>query len=84
MAIITAGIDVGSLFTKVLLLKDDDILSVDVLPTSEDVSKTVSEVSNKALSDANISINEVDSIASTGIGQNHVPFPAKQFSGVKC
>jgi len=69
---ITAGIDVGSLTTKVVLLKDRKILSYGLLLSSERAEVTSNKAIEEGLGRANLSIKDVSYIVSTGVGREEV------------
>jgi len=81
---ITAGIDVGALTTKVVLLKDGNILASSVVLTGESSSGAVTKAMDNALGLAGLTMGDVASIASTGIGKEEVPYTAEQASEVVC
>jgi len=66
------GIDVGSAYTKAVMLaaKDDsiDLIAYDVVPTRHDMRKGVLEVFEKTLKKGGISKEEVKGIVGTGYG----------------
>lgn len=81
---IELGIDVGSLTTKSVVLEDDTILSVVLLPTREDVANTVVEVVKVGLETAGLSLSRVDKIGCTGVGKNYVPYTNKLIAEARC
>ena len=81
---ITAGIDVGALTTKVVLLKEGDILASSVVSTGESGGGAVSKAMENALRLAGLTQDDVTGIASTGIGKDEVPYSTEQASEVVC
>ena len=71
---ITAGIDVGNKFTKVLLLKDGEILSYAIKASGFDWEKAAEDAFGQALGQAGVTKNDVSKILSTGAGQSEVSF----------
>ena len=81
---VTAGIDVGSLVTKVVLLNDNKILSHEVLGTGVDIEGASQKAMDSALNKAGISSKDVESIMSTGAGKKKVPFESGQATEIMC
>lgn len=81
---ITAGIDLGSLSTKVLILEDDNILSTSVLTTGEEGALVAKKAMDEAIKKANISFEELKNIVSTGYGRKFVPFAKQSKSEMLC
>jgi predicted CoA-substrate-specific enzyme activase len=71
---ITAGIDVGSLTTKVVLLKDREILSYGLLLSSEKAEVISKKAIDETLGRANLPTRDVSYIVSTGVGRKEVQF----------
>lgn len=68
---VTVGIDSGSSTTKVVVMKDNEIVGKDWLPTTDPV-KSVDEALEKALQEAGLSLKKVDAIGVTGPGRDLV------------
>jgi len=81
---ITLGIDVGSLTTKAIVLKDVNILSSISLPTDKGVAETASTAITRSLKTAGLSLNQIDHIVSTGVGKNYVPYSTKRAAEIRC
>ena len=81
---ITLGIDVGSLTTKSVVLKDGVVSSHSLLPSGENVQTTVEEVVNLALGSTGMPLNGIDRIASTGIGKDFVSYSGKLLAEARC
>jgi predicted CoA-substrate-specific enzyme activase len=82
--LIFAGIDIGSLTAKALILKEDQILSWSILSTSEDSVKIAKTVMNEALKKADLSLSNIERVVSTGIGKEHVPFAKNNYTEIQC
>ncbi|MCK9581211.1 MAG: methanogenesis marker 15 protein [Methanoregula sp.] len=65
---ITLGIDSGSATTKAIVMKDDKIIGTGWQPTTE-VMKSAQDVIDHALSEAGITLKEVQAIGTTGYGR---------------
>ncbi len=72
---ITAGIDVGSTYTKAVLLDDDGkILGRDMRPTGFQLQAVAEETYQSCLSEANRQMSDVKYVVATGIGRHQVDF----------
>lgn len=69
---ITAGIDVGAKFAKVVILKDDVVTARAKALVGFDILKSSSEVFEAALKDAGVSRSDVQRVVATGMGRNAV------------
>ncbi len=81
---ITAGIDIGSLTGKAVILKDNEILAWNLIPTGPDSSETAQEVTDMTLKGAGLSLDNMDYIVSTGYGRVVVPFSDKNITEITC
>jgi len=68
---VTIGIDSGSSTTKVVVMKDNEIIGKGWLPTTDPI-KSVDEALEKALKEAGLSLKDVDAIGVTGPGRELV------------
>jgi predicted CoA-substrate-specific enzyme activase len=72
---ITAGLDVGSTYTKVVLQSDDgSILGKAAAPTGFRLREMARETYDRALGDADIAESDVDYVIATGVGRHQVDF----------
>jgi len=69
---ITAGVDVGAKFAKVVILKDGQVLVRAKAPVGFDVLKSASDVFETALKDAGLSRGDVQRVVATGMGRNAI------------
>ena len=81
---ITAGVDIGSLTGKALILQDNKILAWSLIPTSYDSEQTAIETTRLALDQANLSLDDIDYVVSTGYGRIIVPFANKNITEISC
>jgi benzoyl-CoA reductase subunit D len=80
---IVAGIDVGSKFTKVVLVNENrEIIGTSNIRTGIDHQKTVEEALNEAFKSAGISKDDVDKFVATGFGKISVPFADSELTQV--
>jgi benzoyl-CoA reductase subunit D len=71
---VAAGIDVGAKTVKVVLLENGNLMSKSLVTTGFDQMKSVNEALDEALSSANMTRDQLDSIVSTGVGGKVVDF----------
>jgi benzoyl-CoA reductase subunit D len=69
---ITAGVDVGAKYAKVVILKDGQVIARAKALVGFDLLKSATEVFEAALKNAAISRNDIQRIVSTGMGRNAV------------
>ncbi len=79
-----AGIDIGSLSAKSVILKDLEIIGWHLIQTSPDSQKTASAVMEKALEKAGITMDDIEYVVSTGYGRVNVPFAKKNITEISC
>ena len=73
--IVTAGIDVGSTYTKAIVIdQDKTILGRGTRPTGFRLSEASSVVYRSCLADAGLQEQDVDYVIATGIGRHQVGF----------
>lgn len=84
MKLVVAGIDIGSLSAKSVILKDQEIMSWSVIMTSPDSQKTASDVMEKTLEKAGITMDDIKYVVSTGYGRVNVPFANKKITEISC
>jgi len=69
---ITAGIDVGAKFAKVVVLKDGVVTARAKALVGFDILKSATEVFDTALKDAGVSRGDVERVVATGMGRSAV------------
>jgi predicted CoA-substrate-specific enzyme activase len=80
---ITAGIDVGSLTAKCVIM-DTDILAYKVIKVSPNLNETAERVFDETLRLAGLTEEDIDAIVATGYGRNNVDFASKQITEISC
>ena len=81
---ITIGIDLGSRMSKIVVLKDDEIIFSNVIDTGVNPKKVSETLLNDALKKTFLSKADITKIYSTGYGRNIVPFSDKRISEISC
>jgi len=69
---ITAGVDMGAKFAKVVILKDGQVLARAKTLVGFDLLKSASEVFDTALRDAGLSRSDIQRVVATGMGRNAI------------
>jgi len=69
---ITAGVDVGAKFAKVVILKDGKVLARAKTLVGFDILKSASDVFEMALKEAGLSRGNIQKVVATGMGRNSV------------
>ena len=81
---ITAGVDIGSLTGKTLILKDDSILAWSLIPTGYNSAETANRATAEALEKAGLPLSDLEYVVSTGYGRVVVPFANKNITEISC
>jgi len=69
---ITAGVDIGAKYAKVVILKDGQVVARAKALVGFDLLKSAAEVFEVAMKDAGLSRGDIQRIVSTGMGRNTV------------
>lgn len=81
---LTAGVDIGSLTGKTVILKDHSILSWSLIPTSYDSVETAKRATEEALEKLGLALAQLDYVVSTGYGRVNVPFAHENITEISC
>jgi len=82
---IVGGCDVGSATGKAVIMRDGEIISYDIIPSTTKPEVTARTVMDKALKKAGLSsITDLDYIVGTGYGRLKVPFANENISEITC
>ena len=71
---ITAGVDAGNKFTKVVIIRDGEIISKSQLPSGFDRRQKALEAFDRALSAAGLGKEDIKKVMATGAGRSEVDF----------
>ncbi|KUO78374.1 MAG: CoA activase [Desulfosporosinus sp. BRH_c37] len=71
---ISVGIDSGNRNTKVVVLKDGEVISRYMTLTGFEINETATEAFTKALEQVGLKARDVEALASTGVGRNEIKF----------
>jgi len=80
--IYVAGIDIGSAFSKAVVMAGDKIISYQVIPSAGDYKLAADEVAGKALGKAKLSLADIGCTVATGYGAASVSFAAEVASDI--
>jgi (R)-2-hydroxyacyl-CoA dehydratese activating ATPase len=69
---ITMGIDIGSLFSKAVVMDDEEILGSSIAVTTGNISEEIDDLSREALADAGSESDDVEFVVATGSGSDLV------------
>jgi len=81
---IVAGCDVGSLTGKAVILKDGEILSYAIVPTTPKPERTAKNAMDEALENGQMKLEEIDYVVGTGYGRVKIPFANSEVSELTC
>ncbi len=82
---IVGGCDIGSTTGKAVVMKDGEILSSTIIPSTTRPEETARIAMDEALKQAGLSsIDELDYIIGTGYGRLKVPFAKENISEITC
>ncbi|MBN1188133.1 MAG: 2-hydroxyglutaryl-CoA dehydratase [Dehalococcoidales bacterium] len=81
---IAAGVDIGSSASKAVILENNKIISMSIIPTGIDSAETARRVMEKALGSDGMLMKDIQCIVSTGYGRVNVPFARKNITEISC
>ncbi len=81
---ITAGVDVGSSTSKVVILNGEKIVSYVIISTGAESVNSAQKVMDTALAEAGLSLSQVDGVVATGYGRVIVPFANETITELSC
>jgi len=82
--VIVAGVDIGSLTAKAVILQDADILGYSIMPAGSDVTAVAERTLTAALGKAGLSREQLAAVVSTGYGRAKVPLASKSVTEITC
>jgi len=80
----TAGLDVGALWTKAVVLRDGDLVGHGVVRTSDDTPSAIESALTEALRPTGIPIGGLDAVVATGAGRSAASQLAESATDVVC
>ena len=79
-----AGVDIGSAFSKTVVIAESEILSYDIIPSRGDYRLAADEVAGEALKQANLSFADISYTVATGYGASNVSFSNEVVTDISC
>lgn len=79
-----AGIDIGSIYSKAVILKENQIAASLVKRTGGEIKAVSHRIMEEVLIPLGIQIEDLDSVVATGYGRISVPFAEKQVTEISC
>jgi predicted CoA-substrate-specific enzyme activase len=83
-SVIVAGIDIGSRATKVIIMKDDEIIATAIRDTGPESTKTAYMALGAALEGTGLTLDTIAYTVATGYGRVLVPFANENISEISC
>lgn len=81
---ITAGVDIGSLSTDVVILQRDGIMAHSIVPTLSSSTAAADKAYELALDQAGLGRVDVASVVATGYGRTSIDFAGKAVTEITC
>ncbi|MFH1091580.1 MAG: BadF/BadG/BcrA/BcrD ATPase family protein, partial [Pseudomonadota bacterium] len=81
---LVAGMDIGSLTAKAVLMKDGRLSGSTLMLTGVDSEAAAVEVMSRLLETQGLKLHDLDFIVATGYGRLNVPFAHKQVTEIAC
>jgi len=82
--IITAGVDVGSVGSKAVIMLDGEIYAWSVMRTGSNSSDSANKALGWAIEDTGISLKDIHYIVGTGYGRVNVPMANRAITEIAC
>lgn len=79
-----AGLDIGSAFSKAVILKDGALRSQCILETEGKFGPVAKAVLKRALTDADLTLDRLDLIGGGGLGAAFIPYPFEKVADISC
>lgn len=79
-----AGIDIGSIYSKVVVLKDKQVAASLVKRTGGEIKTVSHRLMNEVLPPLGLRIEDLEAVVATGYGRISVPFAGKQVTEISC
>ncbi len=79
-----AGLDIGSVMAKAVIMDDRNILSYSIRPINGNFAAAAGAVLEETLAKAGLSLEKLDVIGSTGLGASFLSCPHMEITDVAC
>jgi predicted CoA-substrate-specific enzyme activase len=84
LVIYVAGIDIGSAFSKAVIMAENKIIAYHVVPSGGNYKLTAEQVTREALTKAKISLKDIACTVATGYGAANVSLASQTASDISC
>lgn len=81
---VTAGLDLGSLSTKAVIVREEKLISFAVVPTGRGGPAVAERALEEALVKAGLRRDDIQAIVATGYGRVSVPFADRKVTEITC
>jgi predicted CoA-substrate-specific enzyme activase len=78
------GCDIGTAFTKAVLMDDGEIKTVEIIPTEADPRRASDDILKRVLNAAAINEDDIEACASTGWGRAYIPVKHQEEGLMNC
>jgi len=82
--IITAGVDVGSVSSQVVILTDGELYAYSNMRTGSDSPDSARQAMDWALEDTGLTLDDIQFVVGTGYGRVNVPFANRAITEIAC
>jgi predicted CoA-substrate-specific enzyme activase len=79
-----AGLDIGSVMAKAVIMNDNVILSYSIRPVSGSFQNAANGVLKEALDKAGLTLDKLNIVAATGLGASFLDHPHFEYTDVTC
>ena len=81
---IVSGVDIGSLSSEAVILKDGEMMSYSIIPTGADTQRAARACMQGALEKAHLQFEDLSATVATGYGRVSVPFATRTITEITC
>lgn len=78
------GVDIGSAFSKAVVLKESELLFFEIIPSGGNYSLASDNVVNGVLEKAGLTREDISGAVATGYGSSSVSLPNRQVTDITC
>ena len=79
-----AGVDIGAVSAKAVIIEDNQIRGYAILPTGSDIVRVAEKVLKQSLNKADLNAKDLERIIATGYGRISVPFTDEKMTEISC
>jgi len=78
------GIDIGALYSKGVIVRDDELVAHHVIPSGASYREAAGKIRDELLSQAELSQGDISDVVATGTGSGNVYFASRKTSDIVC